>query len=119
MIAAHFPSFKTCTAYPGCSNSCKLSVGFSVAIVSLSGIILPLCLYVAIFFIVCRITRYHDMIQDSIKKGRKRECKESKVTHAYKIMQKNKKKFVTIFILLIIIAGSTPALPIYIASAFD
>ena len=114
----YFPSFKTCTAYPGCSDSCEISVGLSLAIVSLSGIILPLCLYIAIFFIVRRITRYHDMIQDSIKKGRKSDSKECKIIHAYNIMQKNRKKFITIFILLITIAGSTPTVLIYILSSF-
>ena len=114
----YFPSFKTCTAYPDCSDSCEISVGLNTGFAFLNGVILPLCLYVAIFFIIYKITRYHNMIKDSIKKGRKRDHKESKAICAYNNVQQNRKKFFTIFILLITIAGSFPALPLYIASSF-
>ena len=114
----YIPSFKTCTAFPGCSNSCEYFVGWSIGHNFLCGVVLPLCFYLALLFIVRRITRYHKLIQDSIKKGIKREHKDNKIIRVYNNIQQNRKKFVTISILLASIAGSTPTLPLYITSLF-
>ena len=113
----YISTFKTCTAYPGCSNSCGYFVGWSVGVVVLTGVVLPLCLYIVIFFIVRRIIRYHQSTQDSIRKGRS-EHQENKIILVYNSVIQNRKKFVTLFILLISIAGTTPAFTLYIASVF-
>ena len=114
----YIPTFKTCTAFTGCSDSCEYFVGWSVGVIILTGVVLPLCLYILIFLIIRRIMRYHEILQESIQKGRKRESRENRIIRLYNHMQHNRKKFVTIFILLTSIAGSTPAFTLYIASLF-
>ena len=114
----YIPAFKTCTAFPGCSNSCEYFVEWSVGLIILTGVVLPLCLYIAIYFIIRRIIIYHESMQVSIQKGRRRESKENRIIHVYNHMQHNRKRFVTIFLLLTSIAGNTPAFTLYIASLF-
>ena len=114
----YVPTFKTCTAFTGCSDNCEYFVAWSIGLIIITGVILPLLLYVAIFFIVHRIMKYHKSIQTSIKAARKNDSKTNEMNRVYNYIQHNRKRFITVSLILISIAGSTPAFTLYMASIF-
>ena len=114
----YIPTFKTCTAYTDCSSNCAYFVAGSVGLVVLTGVILPLLLNIAIFFIVHRIIRYHKSIQTSVTEGRKEDSKSNEINRVYNYIQHNRKKFITVSLLLISIVGTTPAFTLYMVSFF-
>ena len=115
----YVPMFKTCTAFPGCSNSCAYFTGWSVGMVVLTGVILPLLLYGIILYITCRITKYHEAIRASVSEtdAGKLQAKEG-VRKKINVLN-NKKKFVTLSILFTSILGTAPAFTLYVVSLFQ
>ena len=115
---AYVPTFKTCTIYPGCSEACKSFAAWSIAVIVTLGVILPLLLYAAIFYIIQKITNYHVKIQMSVYRKKEEELQAKKEVKLYTNMINNKKRFVTVSILLISIMGTAPAFTLYMASIF-
>ena len=114
----YIPTFKTCTAFAGCSGNCKYFIAWSTGLIIITGVILPLLLYAVIFFIVHRIIKYHKQIQTSVTEGRKKNSISIEMNRVYNYIQHNKKKFITVSLLLISIVGTTPAFTLYMASFF-
>ena len=114
----YIPTFKTCTIYPGCSNQCEILAAWGVTVVVISGVILPLLLYTVIFYIIRKITRYQMAIQASIKNTKDETALVKNNMKKYKNLISNRKRFVTVSILMISIMGTTPAFTLYMASIF-
>ena len=110
----YIPTFKTCTAFTGCSDNCVYFVAWSAGLTLLTGVILPLLLYIPIYLIVHRIISYHKSIQISIQE----EAKANEMIRAYSYIQQHRKMFITVFLLFITIVGTTPAFALYMASIF-
>lgn len=102
----YIPTFKTCTTYSGCSKPCETFVAASITIISFTGIILPLGLYVIILIKMKQVIRQHDISQRNIQP-------------AFVRLQRKKKILITVFLLLISVAGGTiPSAIFYIVSLF-
>ena len=114
----YIPTFKTCTVFPGCSDSCKYFAAWSIGLIVLTGVVLPLILYAIIFYIIRKITRYHVSVQASVRKGQRRQSEVINETMKYRNVVNSRKKFVTASILLTSIIGTTPAFTLYMATIF-
>lgn len=100
----YIPVFKTCTTYTGCSKSCEYFIAANVIFIVFTGIFLPLALYTIIFIQMRSVDRQEKVSQKQ----------PAVVRH-----QQQKKILVTVFFLMLSIAGSTaPATIFYIVSLF-
>lgn len=109
----YIPTFKTCTIYSGCSEECEYFAAVSISFIVLSGVVLPLSLYVMIFIKVKNITKGHTIGYNNSTNLR------TNIQYAFvKKLQRNK-TLVTAFLLLIsIVGGTTPAFTMYIVAIF-
>ena len=105
----YIPTFKSCTVFSGCSKPCEYFVAASITFIVSSGVVFPLILYVFIFIKVREVTKQHE---SSIST-------ENAIQQAFIRLQRHKKILITVFLLMISIAGGTaPAFTLYIVSSF-
>lgn len=110
----YIPTFKTCTVFSGCSHPCEIFAAVSIAHIVFTGVVLSLILYIAMFIKIKLISNRQRNI-NSVKD----EDVKKRIQNAFVLVQKSKKKLITIFLLLISIAGGTaPAFTLYIISLF-
>ena len=112
----YIPTFKTCTLFPGCLKGCKYITVWSVGVIILFGVVLPLLLYMAIYLKVQRINKF--FTESSVQVGNRRPSVVAKISKVYYKVKRNKKKFVSNLFLLTSIVATTPAFTLYIASLF-
>lgn len=109
----YIPTFKTCTAFAGCSKPCEYFVAVSITFIVSTGVIIPMILYIIIFIKVKQITRQHAVSQNNSENVRRN------IQQAFVRLQRRKKILITMFFLTISIAGgTTPAFTLYIISLF-
>ena len=109
----YIPTFKTCTVYTGCSYECESFAAVSISFIVFSGVVLPLCLYVAIFIKVKNVTKQHQIGHNNSANLR------SNIQYAFVKKLQRSKALVTVMLLLIsIVGGTTPAFTLYIVSIF-
>ncbi len=115
---AYIPTFKTCTAFSGCSRPCEIFVAVSISFIVFTGVVLSLILYIVIFIKVKHIAKTH-MNNNSVMSLVNSLIIKRNVQQAYIHMQRRRKVLVTAFLLLIsIVGGTTPAFTLYIISLF-
>ena len=115
----YIPTFKTCTAYPGCSKQCEIFAAWSIGLIIFTGVVMPLVLYAAMFYIIRKITRYHSAVQvTTVTQTKSEEAKATENFKKYSNILSTRKRFVTVSILLISIVGTMPAFTLYMASIF-
>ena len=110
----YIPTFKTCTVFAGCSRSCEYFAAVSIGFIVISGVILPLILYVIIFVKVKQILKQHTTVSQNNSENVRRNIQQ-----AFVKLQQRKKILITMFWLLVsIVGGTTPAFSLYIISLF-
>ena len=115
---AYIPTFKTCTAFAGCSYPCEVFVAVSISFIVFTGVVLSLILYIIIFIKVRHISKEY-LRNNSVLSLVNSLIIKRNIQQAYIHIQRKKKVMVTVFLLLISIAGgTTPAFTLYIISLF-
>ena len=114
----YVPTFKTCTVFPGCSDSCESFAALSFAVVVMLGVVVPIILHLGIFYIIRKITRYHLVICTSVFSNTAQESEAKKEVKLYTNFINSRKRFVTGSILLTSILGTVPAFTLYMATLF-
>ena len=110
----YIPTFKTCTVFSGCSKPCEYFAAASIGFIVITGVILPLLLYIIIFIKVKQITGQHTAITKNYLNNVKLNTQR-----AFVRLQHRKKILITVFLLLVsIIGGTTPAFTLYIVTLF-
>jgi uncharacterized membrane protein YciS (DUF1049 family) len=110
---SYIPTFKTCTAFSGCSKPCEYFVAVSITFIISTGVIIPMILYAIIFIKVRQVTRQHE------NNLRQHENNSENANRAFRRLQQRKKILITVFLLMVSIAGGTaPAFTLYIISLF-
>lgn len=118
----YIPTFRTCTLFPKCSLGYKHLGAWSISIIVMLGVFLPLIFYCVIFCKARKVKKVFIKSESSLQVGSTTGCRRSskleEIAKAYYRLKRNQKKFVSGLFLINSIIVTTPAFTLYITSLF-